>query len=83
MAISAQLAGLAHAAIGEGVLPSAAADLDAAIDRVVEDVDAEGRAFQKAAAATVRRIVNMTALTVCRNQLCAPMPDPISHSRSR
>jgi hypothetical protein len=51
--------------------------------RVVEDVDAEGRAFQKAVAATVRRIVNMTALTVCRNQLCAPMPDPISHSRSR
>jgi phosphotransferase system enzyme I (PtsP) len=37
--------------IGEGVLPSPAADLDSVSDRVVKDVEAETRAFQEAVAA--------------------------------
>jgi len=37
--------------IGEGVLPSPAADLDTAHDRVVEDVEAEAHAFQEAVSA--------------------------------
>lgn len=54
--------------IGEGVLPSPAADLDTVPDRVVEDVEAEARAFQQAVSAV------RTELRLSAERIAAKMP---------